>query len=99
LLIEIQKNERKAQCFRCNSVSCIITPPLFGKLQELRLLVDLKATCAGTSFTQPLPQGLGLLFPFIPNQTLARQGKSFGRLPSQNNLGLDSKFEYYEYLD
>jgi len=30
----------------------------------------------GTSFIQPLPQGLGLLFPFIPNQPPSRQEKS-----------------------
>ena len=31
---------------------------------------------ADASFTQPLWQGLGLLFSFIPNQPLARQAKS-----------------------
>jgi len=46
LLIEIQENERQTQRFRCDSVSCIIAPPLFGKQKELRLLDDLKATDA-----------------------------------------------------
>ncbi len=32
--------------------------------------------CADTSSTQPLRQGRGLLFSFIPNQPLSRQGKS-----------------------
>jgi hypothetical protein len=32
--------------------------------------------CAGTSFTQPLQQGLGSLSLFIPNQLISRQGKS-----------------------
>jgi len=32
--------------FTTNSVPCIITPPLFGKRQKLRLLNDLKATDA-----------------------------------------------------
>jgi hypothetical protein len=32
--------------------------------------------CAGTSFTQPLRQGLASLSLFIPNQLISRQGKS-----------------------
>jgi hypothetical protein len=32
--------------------------------------------CAGTSFTQPLQQGLGSLSLFIPNQLISRQEKS-----------------------
>jgi len=39
----MKKNNHQAQCFGCNSVSHIITPPLFGKLQELRPLYDFKA--------------------------------------------------------
>ncbi len=32
----MQKHNRQAQRFGCNSVPRIITPPLFGNLQELR---------------------------------------------------------------
>jgi hypothetical protein len=42
----MQKHNRQAQRFGCNSVPRIITPPLFGNLRELRLLDDLNTTDA-----------------------------------------------------
>jgi len=73
--LKCKKHNRQARRFRCNSVPCIITPPLFGKLlvgaepaaarQESCPQDDEKSqmtNCADTSFTQPLRQGLGLLF-------------------------------------
>ena len=53
--------------FTTNSVPCIITPPLFEKIQELRPLDDLKSADAQAQVSLILS---------IPNYLPSRQGKS-----------------------
>jgi hypothetical protein len=67
----------------------IIAPPLSKNFKNCarRKSKDLQIPAStGTSFIQPLRQGLGLLLSFIPNQPLSRQAKSLKAISKKIHL-------------